>query len=446
MSLNPELFIHPTDRAAMKALKAIPGFNQFVKMYMNIWNERQFRIINMSSKLKVSEKQMKKYYDMLPPICEKLGIAVPELYLELDVNPNAYTYGDKDVFIVLTSGLFETMPDNLIRTILAHECGHIACHHTMYTTMGRMILKGVANIPGAASLVTMPLQIAFAYWMRCSEFSADRAATICDGSSDKMIEVCMRLAGYDKEIQEEGSVEAFMEQAEEYREMVADSKWNKTLEFILFNQMDHPLNAVRAYECREWGKSEQYGKICQYIEKGDSENLYVREAPVPLSAKDFVGMDLDRAVSEIVEAGFVNVIPVRTIETQKGIGERQITSVTISGTSDFGVGDWFNDNAEIIVTYFEAETREEAIKAHQGKIPIPDSARKYSGRKYEEVVRELSDAGYTNIIAEAQKTKKTLFTKDGTIVRVTIAGQGMFEKGDWFEPDAIIRISYVKLV
>ena len=206
MSLNPELFLHPTDKAAMKALKAIPGFNQFVKAYMNIWNERQFRIINMSSKLKISEKQMKKYYDMLPPICEKLGIEVPELYLELDVNPNAYTYGDKDVFIVLTSGLFETMPDHLIRTILAHECGHIACHHTMYTTMGRMILKGVANIPGAASLVTMPLQIAFAYWMRCSEFSADRAAAICDGSSDKMIEVCMRLAGYDKDIQEVGSV------------------------------------------------------------------------------------------------------------------------------------------------------------------------------------------------------------------------------------------------
>ena len=40
------------------------------------------------------------------------------------------TYGDTKPFIVITSGLFETLPDELIPTILAHECGHIACHHT----------------------------------------------------------------------------------------------------------------------------------------------------------------------------------------------------------------------------------------------------------------------------------------------------------------------------
>lgn len=446
MSLNSELFIHPTDKAAMKALKAIPGFSQFVKAYMSVWNERQFRILNMSSKLKISNKQMKKYYDILPPICEKLGIAVPELYLELDVNPNAYTYGDNNPFIVITSGLFETLPDELIATVLAHECGHIACHHTMYTTMGRMILNGVANIPGTASLATLPLQIAFAYWMRCSEFSADRAATIYDGSTDNMIEVCMRFAGYDKDIQEKGSLEAFMEQAEEYREMVNDSKWNKTLEFILFNQMDHPLNAVRAYECREWGRSEQYEKICKYIAKGNSENLYVREVPSPFAAKEFSGMDLDKVISLLMNAGFTNIVSVRTIEKLKGIQEKQVSAISIAGEAEFDKGEWFADNAEIVVTYFEAETMEEAIIAHRGKLPVPDSAKKYSGRNYEEVVTELTDAGYTNIIAEAQETKKSLFSKEGSIVRVTIAGQGAFEKGDWFEPDAVIRISYVRFV
>ena len=34
--------------------------------------------------------------------------------------------------------------------------------------------------------------------MRCSELSADRAAAICDGSSDKVVEMCMRFAGFDK--------------------------------------------------------------------------------------------------------------------------------------------------------------------------------------------------------------------------------------------------------
>ena len=246
MKINTNVFMHDSDKVALQTLKAIPGFTQLLKAFMKVWNERQFRIINMSSRLRLSENQMAKYYNMLPPICEKLGIEVPELYLELDVNPNAYTSGDTKPFIVITSGLLETLPDELIPTVLAHECGHIACHHVLYTTMGRMILSGVFNLAGFSPLVTTPLQMAFAYWMRCSEFSADRAAVIYDGSADKMKEVCMRLAGFDKDIMADASMDAFMEQALEYKEMVTNSKWDKTLEFVMFNMIDHPLMSVRA--------------------------------------------------------------------------------------------------------------------------------------------------------------------------------------------------------
>ena len=155
---------------------------------------------------------------MLEDVCEKMEIDVPEMYLELNVVPNAYTYGDDKPFIVVTSGLIETIPDELIPSVLAHECGHIVCHHTLYTTMGSLILNGMASMIPAAlrALVTLPLQMAFAYWMRCSEFSADRAAMIYDGNSDHMIEVCMRLAGYGKFIDDKADPEVFIRQAEEY--------------------------------------------------------------------------------------------------------------------------------------------------------------------------------------------------------------------------------------
>ena len=205
MPLDPELFTHDSDRAALQALKAIPGFTQLLKAYMNIWNERQYRIENMSSNLRISDRQMKKYHDMLPPICEKLGIDVPDMYMKLDVYPNAYTYGDTNPFIVLTSGLFEVIPERLIPTVLAHECGHIVCHHTMFRTMGYLILSNTVNFP----LLTVPLKVAFAYWMRCSEFSADRAAAVYDGSDDKTIELCMRLSGYDKDLDAAADVNAF---------------------------------------------------------------------------------------------------------------------------------------------------------------------------------------------------------------------------------------------
>ncbi len=261
MAFNAELYTHPSDRAALGALKAIPGFTQILRGFMNVWNEPQARILNMSSRVRLGENQLPEIHRMLPPICEKLGIDVPDLYLEMNVVPNAYTSGDNKPFIVLTSGLLDTLPQHLVSTVIAHECGHIACHHVLYLTMGRTILNGAAGALGLfrfGGLLTIPLQVAFYYWMRCSEFSADRAAVLVDGHAGRMQEVCMRLAGLDNSIQGEHSMAAFLEQAREYRQMVNDSRWNKTLEFALLSGASHPLMAVRALECGEWAVSDRF--------------------------------------------------------------------------------------------------------------------------------------------------------------------------------------------
>ena len=269
MPFAPERYTHESDRAALKALQAIPGFSLLTKGFMSLWNEPQGRILNMSTRIKLGEDQMKKYHDMLPPVCEKLGIAVPDLYVEMNVVPNAYTYGDTEPFIGLTSGLFEAFPDELIPTVLAHECGHIACRHTLYHTMGRIVLGGAAGAMSYylkfGSLLTAPLQIAFYYWMRCSEFSADRAAVLCDGDARKMQEVCMRFAGWGKGITADASVDAFLKQAGNYREMISGSAWNKTLEFLVLKDQTHPLTAVRAAECGEWAKSDAFRRILEGV-------------------------------------------------------------------------------------------------------------------------------------------------------------------------------------
>ena len=265
MPFNADYYVHPTDKAALKSLKAIPGFHQFVKAFMKIWSERQYRISNMSSCVRMNENQLAKYYNMLPPICEKLGIDIPELYLELNVNPNSYTSGDTKPFIVVTSGLFETIPEELIPTVLAHECGHIACHHVLYSTMGNIVLGGTTSALRSfvpyGGVASMPLEVAFFYWMRCSELSADRAAVLCDGTAEKMSEVCMRLAGFDKDIDAIASKEEFMVQAKEYKEMIRSSAWDKTLEFLTLKSRTHPLMTVRALECEDWSKTEQFNMI-----------------------------------------------------------------------------------------------------------------------------------------------------------------------------------------
>ena len=269
MPFDAERYTHDADRAALNALKAIPGFSLLTKGFMNVWNEPQYRILNMSTRIRLGENQMRKYYDMLPPICEKLGIPVPDLYIEQDVKPNAYTYGDTNPFIVVTSGMLSTVPDELVPTVLAHECGHIACRHTLYHTMGRFVLGGASAAMSTflkfGSLLSIPLQIAFYYWMRCSEFSADRAAVLCDGSPRKMQEVCMRLAGWDKDNIADANIGAFLQQAGDYREMINGSAWNKTLEFMVLKDATHPLMAVRATECGEWADSDLFSRILNGI-------------------------------------------------------------------------------------------------------------------------------------------------------------------------------------
>lgn len=264
MPFNSDHFLHPDDSAALQALKSIPGFTSLMKGFMKEFSERSVKLRCLSSYVRLGEDQLPRYKEMLKPICEKLGIPVPELYLMMDVRPNAFTTGENEAFIVLTTGLLETIPERLIPTVLAHECGHIACHHVLYRTMGNILfgtVSGGLNLLPLGGLFTIPLQMAFYHWMRCSEYSADRAAVLVDGNAENTAELCMRLAGFDQDIHGEMNLEAFLNQAREYRELVKDDSGNKGMESMLLMNASHPFSAVRALEAMEWTDTDQYRQI-----------------------------------------------------------------------------------------------------------------------------------------------------------------------------------------
>ena len=401
MMLDYKLYLHDSDKAAMETLKAIPGFAQVMKAFMKVWSEQQLRLINMSTNLKLSEKQMAKYYNMLLPICEKLGIDVPELFVKLDVRPNAYTYGDTKPFIVITSGLFETLPDELIPTVLAHECGHIACHHTLYTTMGQAILNGAASfVSGLGNIALYPIQLAFSYWMRCSEFSADRAAIICDGSAKKTMDVMMRFAGYDKDIMADGNIDAFMEQAMEYKKLVDNNAWNKTLEFVLFQNNDHPLNVIRAYEGKEWEQTERYQTILEYVNAKSEEAE--EKLPIKVILKKMVGKNVTDIEEKLLTMGFENIRSQRNTDAIKH-KEGEVIFVSINGSIEDG---WYRRTDEVVIEYFEAKTDEEIALEHPEEIKIGENQKYFLGKNYEKVIDELKKLGFTNIVSKEMAMSK----------------------------------------
>lgn len=386
---------------------------------------------------------------MLPPICEKLGIDIPELYLTLDVSPNAYTFGDNSPFIVVTSGLFETLPEELIPSVLAHECGHIACHHCLYTTMGNMILSnfiGFFNFLGLTNLISYPIMSAFYHWMRCSEFSADRAAAICDGSSDKVVETCMRFAGFDKDINANGNVEEFMSQATDYLDMVKNSKFNKTLEFLSIYHTTHPLNAVRAYECNEWTKTDRFKKITTFINNSKTSSSitdYLQEIPMPESSKYYIGKDVSEVNSIISELGFVNINTVKITKKNLGYKNGNVINIRINNSDGFNICEWYPSNSKVTIEYYEQETEEEVTAAHPGQLRMPNSSKYYFGRTYTDAVEDLLKTGFIQIKTEEQhKKKKGLLSKNKGIAIISVNGQTQFDKGEWFDMNSEINIIY----
>lgn len=275
--INCEKFIHKTDQLALATLKKIPLFDTVCSKVLSIMDEPQRNIIDMSSKIRITENQVPKIYYMVQSICNKIGIDMPNIYLKLDREPNACTYGTENFTITVNSGLLECLEDDELYAVLAHECGHIACKHVLYHTIGAFILYGgslgmqkLGNLLNnsfvgsiVSSSVGSSLELAFYHWQRCSELSADRVAVICCESATPVIESMMRLAGGTTHIDSEINREIFFSQAEEYKKLTAENKINKVLEYWLTHNDTHPLLAVRAYEAKKWAESEEFNNAIQ---------------------------------------------------------------------------------------------------------------------------------------------------------------------------------------
>jgi len=257
MAAGPDLYTHPADRNALAQLKKIPLFDSCVKAYMKLFPERLLHGLNMATKVRVTAKQLPKIYKHLPPVCEALKIEEPELYLEMDPRPNAYTYGDKRVYITVTSGLIENLNEHEVQTVIAHECGHIACQHVLYHTMAQLLIQVGPAIFGPLAALSLPVRMALMYWVRCSELSSDRASAVVMQGSKPVIEVMVRLAGGSKEITEDIDLQLYAQQAAAYDELMK-SKWDQILQTLVTIPQTHPFFAVRVREIMRWCKTDEF--------------------------------------------------------------------------------------------------------------------------------------------------------------------------------------------
>ena len=257
--MTAQEFTHPDDAAALKILEGIPLLPALTKKFMDIGMEQMYYGTNMATKIKLSPTQLPRLYNILPPLCARLGIKEPAFFLEMNPIPNAYAFGDTYTAITITSGLVDLLTEEELSACVAHECGHILCRHMLYHTMAAQIINGTMQ-SDLLGVIAAPLKYALLYWNRKSELSCDRVSTFCFGP-ETTIRLMTRLAGGSKTITEDVNLVEFAEQADQYDAIRKNGMWNKTLQTLSVLNQDHPYNSVRVRETLRWVVDDRYKEL-----------------------------------------------------------------------------------------------------------------------------------------------------------------------------------------
>jgi Zn-dependent protease with chaperone function len=276
--ISPRAWEHPADRAALKALKDVPGLSDVVKFFLGMTGERAVRLIFLGSSVRVSERQFPKLHALLDETCRVLDLGDrPELYVTQNPMLNAGAVGVRKPFVTINSSLLDTLDEDETLAVIAHEVGHIMSGHVLYKTLLWFLLNIAAiavQVP-VAQLVLLGVLMALREWDRKSELSADRAGLLVVQDTEVSKRLLMKLAG-GKHL-EEMSLEEFHEQAEEYESGgdVLDGIY-KVLNVL---GQRHPYPVLRLKALDDWTDSGAYEAILngEYQKRTDQEQAFAQD-------------------------------------------------------------------------------------------------------------------------------------------------------------------------
>jgi Zn-dependent protease with chaperone function len=271
--ISPVAFEHPLDRTALEALRKAPGLDKLFKKLASLHFERIVRLHFTADSLRLSPRQRPRIFTLMREAAAVLDMEEPELYLLQSPNANAFAIGMERHTLVLTSGLVDLLSEEELRTVIAHELGHIKSGHMLYRTIAIFLsligLIAARNLP-MVNLLSQALLYAFYDWSRKSELTADRAGLLVAQDTDVAVRTLLKLAGGPEHPGDSLSVEEFLKQAEDYEDM-DESLLNVFYKLELTLEQTHPFPALRARELQRWAQSEQY----QLIMRGE----YPRTTP-----------------------------------------------------------------------------------------------------------------------------------------------------------------------
>jgi Zn-dependent protease with chaperone function len=262
IGLKADRFRHPLDLQATNTIKQVPGIDIAIRSVLGSVAEQFFYLNNIASSVLVSKKQLPDLHKLLIEACEILDLEPPQLYVQQNPTPNAYTFAmkGKQPFVVLHTSLIEMLTPEEIQAVIAHELGHLKCEHGVYLTMANVLVLAANLLPTWGTILAQSLQEQMLQWVRCAEFSCDRAALLAIQDPKVVMSVLMKLAGGSPTLAPQLNLDAFIEQAKAY-DSLGTGGLGEMLQVAQTAQLTHPVPVIRAREIDRWSSSAEYQAI-----------------------------------------------------------------------------------------------------------------------------------------------------------------------------------------
>ncbi len=264
VGLKADEFRHPLDLEATKALKQIPGIDMLVRNVLGPMAEQFFYVENIAASVLVGEQQLPQFHELLLAACQRLELEPPQLYVRQHPIPNAYTFAmrGKQPFIVMHTSLIELLTLEEIQAVIAHELGHLKCDHGVYLTMVNLIVLAAGQLPNLGAMIAQALQAQLLEWVRCAEFTCDRAALLATQDPKVVMSLLMKLAGGSPTLAPQLNLDAFIAQARAYDD-ISNTQLGEMLKSAQTAQLTHPVPVLRAREIDRWASSQEYNSLLQ---------------------------------------------------------------------------------------------------------------------------------------------------------------------------------------
>ncbi len=259
-NISSRTWEHPADRAALSALKKVPGLDALLQKLVGVTTEKSLRLITLASSVRVSDTQFPKLNRIHKEACHLLDLEErPELFVSQSPFLNAGAVGVERPFIVLNSSLVESLSEDEMLCVIGHELGHCMSGHVLYKTLLALLLRFSTiafSVPlGGASVLAIIL--ALKEWDRKSELSADRAGLLVGQDPQGYYTLLMKLAGGSRVA--EMDINEFFLQAAEYER--AGNMIDSVHKLLNLMGQSHPFPVLRLTELKTWTDSGAYNKI-----------------------------------------------------------------------------------------------------------------------------------------------------------------------------------------